>query len=164
MKNINFNNLLPNEDSADYKNAKNESPYFFLINYSKAINEKYKGKLKAVVTESFQTRTKPGKDDVIRENLIVALYFEAAIGKGYLYRLLEVEQTKSEPYPVVVNVFQNNPSKLGSFKDHHSFQKNMVDFLGSGFVKTLILNLLAQVELYNESRNQKFDWEDKLTE
>ena len=157
MNTINFNSLLPNEDSSEFRVAKKESPYGFLIEYAKAFNEKYTGKLKAVVTQSFQTRSKPVKNDVVKENLVVALYFEAAVGRGYLYRLLEIEQTKSEPYPVVVKVFQNSPGKLGVFKDHEAFQVRMLEFLGSGFVKTLILNLLAQVELYNESRNERFN-------
>lgn len=151
MKKVDLHSLLPSENSPKYEKLKNESPYSFLLEYSKVFNEKYKGKLIANVTESFQLRTRTNYDEV-KENLVVALYFQAAIGNGYLYRLLEVEQIKNEPFPVRVKVFQNNPGTLGTYKGYENFYSDITTFLGSGFVQTLILNLLAQVDLYRESR------------
>jgi hypothetical protein len=160
-KKIDFNSLLPSQNSQDYKRVKEDSPYAMLIEYSKAFNEKYNGKIVATVTESFQLRSKPGSLET-KENLVLALYLQAAIGSGYLYRLLEIEQIKSEPFPVKVSVFQNSPSTLGTYKDYISFVNDIVKFLGSGFVKTLILNLLAQVELYNESRSENFEIDNDI--
>jgi len=151
MKKIDLKSLMPTESSSDYERVKRESPYSFLIEYADTFNGVYSEKLMANVTQSYQIRTKPGSGE-IKENFVVVLYFQAPIGKGYLYRLLEIEQLKSEPYPVRVNVFQNNPSTLGTYKEYGTFYQDITTFLGSGFVQTLILNLLAQVDLYRESR------------
>jgi len=158
MNQFDFNSLLPEETSQEFKRVIAESPYRLLIDYSNALNKKYKPKLKCIITESYQLRT----SDEIKENIVIALNLEAAIGKGYLYRLLEIEQLSGGIFPVQVKVFQNNPSDLGKFDSYSSFESAILKFLNSGFVKTLILNLLAQVDLYNESRNEKFTWEEKV--
>ncbi len=160
MKKIDFNKMLPNENSEEFEKAKQELPYQILVSYAEAINEKYKGKLRAYVTESSLLKNTANSNEVIKENLVMALSLEAAIGRGYLYRLLEIEQIKSSTFPVRVKVFSNHTSVLGTYKNFDAFYQPIIKFLESSIVKTIILNLLAQVELYNESRNQRFDWED----
>jgi hypothetical protein len=157
MKKINFDSILPEESSQDYVNVKLELPHSVLIEYAEAINKKYTNKLKAFVTESSRIKTNKSNFDEYQENLAYAFSFEAAIGQGYLYRLIEVEQTGTSTYPVKVKVFRDHTSHLGTYKDYNSFYTAIVGFLDSGIVKTIILNLLAQVELYNESRNQRFE-------
>lgn len=161
MKKIDFNKMLPNENSEEFEKAKKELPYQVLISYAEAINEKYKGKLKAFVTESSLLKNVSNSNEVIKENLVMALSFEAAIGRGYLYRLIEIEQLKNAVFPVKVKVFSNHTSVLGTYKEYESFYPAIIKFLESSIVKTIILNLLAQVELYNESRSQRFDWENE---
>ena len=162
MDEINFDSLLPNESSSEYKKAMKENPSLLLIEYANAFNKKYKGKVKAKVENYFERKTRARKNEVISEDLVIALYFEAAIARGYLYKLLEVVQVSRGEFPLKVIVFQNNPGTLGTYKDYNSYKDDMIKFLGSSFVKFLIVNLLAKVELYNESRNQTFSSEGQV--
>lgn len=151
MKKIDLNSILPDEGSSQF-GSKEQLPYGLLIEYADAINKKYKGKLKAFVTESSQIRTNVNNED-FTENLIFALSLEAAIGQGYLYRLIEVQQLRSTIFPVKVKVFRDHVSVLGTYKDFDSFYDGVIGFLDSGIVKTIIMNLLGMVDLYNETRN-----------
>ncbi len=150
MKKIDLNSILPDEGSSQF-GSKEQLPYGLLIEYADAINKKYKGKLKAFVTESSQIRTNVNNEDFI-ENLIFALSLEAAIGQGYLYRLIEVQQLRSTIFPVKVKVFRDHVSVLGTYKDFDSFYDGIIGFLDSEIVKTIIMNLLGMVDLYNETR------------
>lgn len=157
MKNIkeDIKNILPDPNSSGYMNAKVQSPYAILLEFKTAINEKYNKKIVARVTESYKLiNSETGED---KENIVFAFYLQAPIGKGYLYRLLEVEQIKNDLYPVKVKVFQKYTTSLGKakYEDYESFYTDLFKFFKSSFVSTLILNLLGQVDLYNEYRNEK---------
>ncbi len=154
MNPIDFDKMLPSEDSDEFNKAKLELPYSILLAYADAINKRYKDKLSAYITESSHIINISDSLDEIRENLVIALSFEAAIGRGYLYRLLEIEQLKTTSFPVQVKVFGNHTSLLGTYEDYDSFYPAIVKFLESGIVKNIILNLLAQVDLYRESRSE----------
>lgn len=161
MRKIDFDSILPTEESNQLENAKKELPYGLLIEYADAINKKYNNKLTAYVTESTQIVSVLNNDNY-KENLVFALSIEAAIGSGYLYRLLEVEQIRNTVFPVRVKVFRDHTSVLGTYKDYDSFYENIVSFLGSGIVKGIITNLLGMVDLYNESRNETYDFEETV--
>lgn len=159
MKKVDLNSILPNEGSPDFGDVRQAIPYGLLIDYAEAINKKYKGKLKAYVTESSQIKSNIKNEELI-ENLIFALSLEAAIGQGYLYRLIEIQQLRSTVFPVRVKVFRDHTSVLGTYKDYDSFYENVISFLDSGIVKSIIINLISMVDLYNESRNEKLGFEE----
>jgi hypothetical protein len=141
--------LLPDPSKDNYEKLKKEHPFNILAKYSKAINEKYPGKLNGIVTESA---------DVTGERLInYAFYIFAAIGKGYSYRLLEVVPTTGEMYPLKVILFERYPQELSQVNDYLELENLLHGIIKMGFTQTLLMNLVSQVDLYNESRNQTFE-------
>jgi len=142
-------NLLPDPDKSNYEKIKAEHPYNILLKYAQAIEEKYPTKLSGVVTEA---------NDVTSEKLLsYAFYILAAIGNGYSYRLLELEPLSGEMYPLKITIFEKYPQPLTEVKSHDELEIALQKVLKSGFTHTLILNLLAQIELYNE---HKLSWQD----
>ena len=137
--------LLPNpEDDPRYTELKEKHPYYILHKYAKVFQEKYPSKLFGAVTES---------KDVVSENLLsYALYVVANIGNGYSYRLLEVRPQSIEMYPLEITVFERKPKNLNNIEDAENFETVLQDIFKSDFTRNLVLNLLNQVELYNESR------------
>jgi|GEM_PF-2660365 hypothetical protein len=144
MSTIVLKDLLPDPGNIDYEKIKAEHPYNILLKYAKVIEEKYPSKLSGIITES---------TDVTSEKLLsYAFYILAAIGNGYSYRLLELEPLTGNMYPLKITIFEKHPQHLAEVKTHFELEKVLQDVLRSGFTHTLILNLLAQIELYNESR------------
>lgn len=147
MTPIDIKDLLPDPDSSTYDKLKLEHPYTILLRYARAIEDKYPGELEGVVTEAA---------DVAGNKLIgYAFYILAAIGNGYSYRLLEVESISGEMYPLEISVFEKHPRKLTEVNNHIELENTLQTVFKSGFVHTLILNLLAQVKFYNESRSEQ---------
>ncbi len=139
--------LLPDPDSSTYEKLKLEHPYTILLKYARAIEEKYPGELAGVVTEAA---------DVTSEQLLgYAFYILAAIGNGYSYRLLELEATSGSMYPLKISVFERHPRNLTEVSNHVELENALQSVFRSGFVHTLLLNLLAQVKFYKESRSEK---------
>lgn len=154
---LDIKHVLPNVSEKKIDDHKGNTPYGILIELSKAVNEKYNKKLFANVVESYKLK-KDGKGGD-RENLVFAFYFIAPIAKGYLYRLLEIEQIAGSEFPVKLTVYENNPVSKGIFKQFDGFLEALSGFMQSSFVETLIINLMTQVELYEESRTLKYPFE-----
>lgn len=140
--------ILPNSESAEFEEIKNKTPYGVLQDFAEAINETYKDKLSARIGETYR------QVEESVQNPVFALYLQAPIGKGYLYRLLEIEQLTAEPYPVYAYVLQDIKGQLGEYKDYSTFYDGLLKFFKSNLVSTIILNMIGQVELYNESRKK----------
>ncbi|MFW5872245.1 MAG: hypothetical protein ACOCUT_03985 [bacterium] len=141
---IDLNNLLPDPNGDNYEKIKAEHPYNILLKYAHAIEAKYPTKLAGIVTES--------KDLTNNSILSYAFYITASIGTGYSYRLLELESTSGEIYPLSITIFEKHPQKLDVVSTPIELENALQGVLKSGFTHTLILNLLAQIDLYNESR------------
>lgn len=148
MSQINIQDLLPDPNILTYNKLKSEYPFNILSRYAKAIGEKYPKKLEGIISASA---------DATNENLIgYVFYILAAIGRGYSYRLLEVVQTTAEMYPLKVTLFEPNPQDLPLVSDYIAFENILNTIIRRGFTQTLLINLVAQVDLYNESRSEKF--------
>jgi len=143
--------ILPNEQSVAYSKIKSDNPYSRMLQYVDAINEKYKDKLSATVTEN--TITDPSNSS--QTLICYSFYLSAQIGRGYLYRLFEVEPISNTDYPINIKVFEKNPQDYGVANTPKEFDNILLSIFKSGFTSTLILNLIAQIELYNENRNKK---------
>jgi hypothetical protein len=163
MENIKnkIKSILPENTPETTRKLKQESPYGILLEFSEAVNEKYNNLITARVTESI--KVSPTQNDSEKQNPVFAFYLQAPIGKGYLYRLLEVEQLTNGLYPVSVKIFQNRTVSLennkrskarGRFESYDEFYSALLNFFQTSFVSNLILNLIGQVELYNESRQE----------
>jgi hypothetical protein len=138
--------LLPNPDNSSYEKIKTEHPYNILLKYAQAFDAKYPNKLGGVVTEA---------SGVNNETPVsFALYIVAAIGTGYSYRLLELTPLSANIYPLGVKVFEQSPHDLPQVESPLDLEKRLQEVLKSAFTQTLVLNLLAQIELYNESRKE----------
>lgn len=148
-------NLLPDLNDPNFEKSKKESPYSVLNLFAQAINEKYQKKITARVTETIKT-VKSGLGDGA-DNPVFAFYLDAPIGQGYLYRLIEVQQLERSLYPIQVTLFENKPSDMGKFSEYMHFYNAMGKLFSTGFVSTIILNLIGQVELYKESRRDEAD-------
>jgi hypothetical protein len=144
MSTIDLMNLLPEPGKNNYEKLKAEHPYTILLKYAEVIEKKYPKKLSGIITE--------GTDATSEKRLSYSFYLLATIGNGYSYRLLELEPLSVEMYPLNITVFEKNPQKSIEVKTHLELENVLQDVLRSGFTHTLILNLLAQIELYNESR------------
>jgi len=154
---IDFSTFLPDQDPIEINKAKEEAPISFLYKYAESVNYKYKPKIKAIVTEKREIAMDSlglamlSSND-IELNLVYSLFFEASVGNGYLYKLLEVVELTPNFYPVKVTIFENYPSELGVYFTHEQFINAISVFLQSPVVKMIILNLLARVDLYDENR------------
>jgi hypothetical protein len=143
-------NILPNPNNINYEQIKKEHPYNILLKFAHAITEKYPGKLEGIITES---------SDITQAKLLTyAFYLLAPIGKGYSYRLLELEPTNGEMYPLRILIFETNTQELAIVNSGDSLEKTLQDVFKMGFTQTLILNLLSQVDLYNENRNGRWKY------
>jgi hypothetical protein len=146
--------LLPDINNQRFEEIKKESPYAVLNLFASAVNDKYNKKITARVVETIKTiKTSTGEET---DNPAFAFYLEAPIGKGYLYRLIEVQQVEKTLYPIKVTLFEKEPSVLGVFTNYTDFLSEMGKLFSTGFVSTIILNLIGQVDLYNESR--QIEW------
>ena len=146
---VDIKKLLPDPDRQEYESLKTEHPFNVLSKYGNAIGEKYSGKLNGIATESA---------DITSERLIsYAFYIVAAIGKGYSYRLLELTPTSIYTYPLKVTLFENYPQELKVVNNYLELENTINSIIQMGFTKTLFLNLLAQIDLYNESRDGGFE-------
>lgn len=134
----------PDPDAESYEKLKKEHPRTILRTYAKAIDEKYDGKLSVEVLElhSGSIDRKP----------CYSFNFMAKIGNGYSYKFMEVEQTTFNIYPVRITLFDKHPQLLPEASDAPKFDAALQDVLSKSFTIWLIQNLLAQVDLYNESR------------
>ena len=147
MTPLEIKDLLPDPDKANYEEIKASYPYNILQKYASAIDEKYPQKLSGIIVES---------TDISNDKLLsYAFYILASIGNGYSYRLLELSPTTTEMYPLKVTVFDKIPQELSdNISTPKKLEEVLQKILKGAFVHTLILNLLAQVDLYNESRNE----------
>jgi len=143
--------ILPNIQSVDYLKIKSDNPYSIMLQYVDAINEKYQEKLSATVIEN--TITTPS--DSSQALICYSFYLSAKIGRGYLYRLFEVEPINKTEYPIKIKVFEKNPQDLCIANTPKDFDDMLLNIFKSEFTSTLILNLIAQIELHNENRNKK---------
>lgn len=149
MTTIDIMSMLPDPDKDNYEQLKKEHPFNILSRYGVAISNKYPNKLDGIITETA---------DVSGNRMInYAFFIQAAIGSGYSYRLLEVTPTTVDMYPLKVTIFEKYPQDLPEVKNYTEFEHLLNDVIQRGFTQTLLMNLLAQVDLYNESRSQKFD-------
>lgn len=139
-------NILPTPEGEEFKKIKENNPYSILLRYSDAINEKYKSKLSATITES----SKIEKSDDSETLPTYAFYISAPIGRGYFYKLFEVIPEKNAPYPVDIKLFGKQLQDFGKAENPEDYNKKILEIFKSNFVSDLILNLLAQVDLYNE--------------
>ena len=144
MNPVDIASLLPEQDGATYQKIKEEHPYHILSKYADVIGYKYSGKLSGVVTESV---------DANNQNLIsCAFYILAEIGTGYSYRLLELLPSSGDNYPITVTIFEKTPQKFAEANTPLQLEEALQAVLKTGFVQSLILNLLAQIDIYRESR------------
>jgi hypothetical protein len=147
MTTMDIAGMLPDPNRDNYELLKKEHPFHILTRYGQAISQKYPGKLDGIITESA---------DVSGNRMInYAFYILASIGKGYSYRLLEVSPTTVDMYPLKVTLFGKHPQALPEVSSSQEFENLLNDIIRMGFTQTLLLNLVSQVELYQESRNQK---------
>lgn len=141
-------NLLPSADGNydKIKEVKSELPYSILLKYAKIVSEKYPSKLEGVVIETSGTS---------KEQLLsYALYFLASIGKGFTFRLLEIEPLTNNIYPVKVRLANDYPKKYKKINNSTELEETLNEIYSNSYTHSLIYNLLAQVDLYNESRNE----------
>ena len=141
-------NILPTPEGEEFAKIKKSNPYNIMLHYSNAINEKYKGKLSATITESSMTESSNNSATVIS----YAFYINAPIGRGYFYRLFEITPEKNAPYPVEIKLFEKDTQDFGKAETSEEFNNKLLSIFKSGFTSTLLLNLLAQVDLYNENK------------
>lgn len=144
MNPIDLKTLLPDPSQINYEKIKAEHPYNILLKYAKVIEEKYPSQLSGEIQES--------TDVTNSELLSYGFYILASIGNGYSYRLLDLEPISAEMYPLSITVFENHPQHLPKVESPLELENALQSVLKSGFTHTLILNLLAQIDLYNESR------------
>jgi hypothetical protein len=140
--------ILPNKGDAIEQELKQNSPRIIMKEFEEAITEKYKNFLSAFTTETSKI------DDVNGSDILsYSFYLVAFIGKGYNYKLFEVIPKKVDnPYPVEFILFQNFPHNEGEINSAEKLQEKLFDVFKSSFTHNVINNLIAQVELYNESR------------
>ena len=138
--------ILPTPDSEIFKNLRENSPYNIMLEYSYAINEKYNKKISATVTESsiIEDKNSHGTE------LNYAFYINAPIGRGYFYKLFEVKLEKDAQYPVSVKAFEKQTKNFGKAETADHFNSILIKIFKSRFTSNLILNLLVQVDFYNE--------------
>lgn len=142
----NIEDLLPDPEGANYEKLKKENPYNILRKYAQIFEKKYPGKISGVITES---------TDAMNDRTIhYAFYILASIGNGYSYRFLEIEPETGYMYPLNIKIFQNYPSDFKKVSSAEEFDYALREILSLSFTQNLILNLLAQVDLYNDSRNK----------
>lgn len=144
-------NILPTPVGDEFAKIKDSSPYSIMLHYANAINEKYNGKLSATITESSMTESSDSSATIIS----YAFYINAPIGRGYFYRLFEVIPEKEISYPVNIKLFKKNTQDFGKAVSAEEFNSKLLSIFKSGFTSTLLLNLLAQIDLYNENKNKK---------
>lgn len=141
MTTIDIKNLLPEPNGSAYDKIKAELPYNILLKYAKAIDEKYNGKISAIVTETSSNK------NVIE----CAFYICAKIGNGYSYRFLEISPTTAEIYPVSMTIFENdNPLKLSKITNNEQLEESLQGFFQRRFFQGLILSLLAHINSSNQ--------------
>ncbi len=145
-------NILPTPEGDEFAKVKEGNPYNIMLNFANAIDEKYTGKISASITSSTSVSS-----DNSETRLSYSFYIKAPIGRGYFYRLFEVKPVKETPipYPVEVNLFEKGIRNLGKASTAEELNNMLLSIFKSGFVFTLIQNLLVQVDLYNENRNKK---------
>lgn len=143
-------NILPTPEGEEFEKIKLSNPYNIMLSYTNAINEKYKGKISATITES----SKIDNTDNLKTIICYSFYVNAPIGRGYLYRLFEVTSNNNSTYPVEVILFEKNPQNIGTAESPEKFNDLLIGIFKLGFTSTLILNLLAQVELFNEEKSK----------
>jgi len=141
-------NILPTPEGDAFAKIKESNPYNIMLHYANAINEKYKGKLSATITESSMTESSDSSTTLIS----YAFYINAPIGRGYFYRLFEIIPDKNSPYPVEIKLFEKQTLDLGKAETSQAFNTKLLSIFKSGFTSTLFLNLLAQVDLSNENK------------
>lgn len=136
MTTIDIKDLFPEPNgSAEYDKIKSELPRNILSKYAKAIDAKYSGKISASVIDIKKN-----------ENILgYAFYIDAEIGFGFSYRLLEVE-CSIQGYPLEITFFKNEPQTEKNILDGSKLEEKLQLFFKEKFVRTLIFNLLAQVE------------------
>ena len=140
----------------DFVKLKENNPYNILLRYANAIKEKYNNKLSAKITE---TNTQ-GKTNY-------TFYIRADIGRGYFYQLFDVIFDRKSPYPIVINIFDDN-STINDFLDGSSkltkevqtpeeLNEELLAIFKSNSTSKTLLNLLAQVELAAERKEKELE-------
>ena len=141
--------ILPKIGSVEEIQMKQISPRVIMNNFEDAIKETYSNFLSAFTTET----TKITEDG--SEILSYSFYIVAFVGKGYNYKLFEVVPKQiDKPYPVELILFQNFPHIEGVVETQKEFSEKLFNIFKSGFTHNVINNLIAQVELYKESRSE----------
>lgn len=149
--------ILPTPEGEGYMKIKARNPHSILNKYAKAVKEKYKNKLSATITES--------SIETHNSNSIISysFYLTAPIGRGYFYKLIEITPVEKydkkavPPYPIAVKLFDRNQQNLGIVYSENELLAKLNLIFQTQFVTNLILNILAQVELYNENQNKNYE-------
>ncbi len=146
MMHTDIQNILPDPSRDAYKKLKTQHPYNILSKYAKALGEKYPGKLEGIISES--------RDGISRGLIGYAFYIVAAIGRGYSYRLLEATPTTATMYPLRITLFEKHTHELPGVSDYLDFDNVLYEIFRAEFTQTLLVNLVIQVDGYNESRRE----------
>ncbi len=143
--------FLPKIGSPLLNELKAKSPRAVLQEYGDAIDESYPNYFRSFITET--SRIESESEAVI---LSYSFYLIAFIAKGYNYKLFEViPKSLDKPYPVELILFDRQPTNEGEFESEKELKEKLDSFFQSSFFSNVVNNLSSQVDLYNDSRNEK---------
>jgi hypothetical protein len=137
--------LFPVPNQNDKERIKGEHPYTILSKFAEAIAKSYDEKLIGVVAET---------TDITSNNILgYSFYLVAQIGKGYSYQLFELESSVGGVYPLKLTVFaKHSSSVMTDINNSTDLENALVKVFGFEFTKSLILQMLVQIDIYNESQ------------
>lgn len=147
MNHIEIKDILPDPNKNVYEEVKRQHPHTILLKYARAIEEKYDQKLRGNVTSS---------SDIDSEKLIIySFYLIAEIGRGYSYRLLDIESIdKGKIYPLNISLIGQISSGQLVVNDPEELEVALIKIFENPFTQQLILNMLAQIDIYNASKEE----------
>lgn len=145
---IDFEGVLPDPLDQDLDKLKKETPYGLLHTLMLAIRKKYPNKLDARITESYSA----GSDNE-PPLLSLTLNLRAAIGRGYVYPLLELTQGSTLSFPATLTLNEETPAVLGTYNNYEELGHALSGIFSRPFVQKLMNTLLAQVELSQQSQS-----------
>ncbi len=152
MNESNILEILPNPQGSFFEEIKEKNPYNVMLHYAEAIDKKYNGKLSAeIVLDNILSGTSNSISSTH-----YAFYINASIGRGYFYKLFEVLVKNDAPYPLKVTIFRNEPEIEHSIKNSDEFNEVLLSIFKSRFTASLLLNLLAQIEIRDKKRYREF--------
>lgn len=144
--------ILPNVGEKHMQELKFSLPFAILQKFADSIKEKYEGKLSAKVVDSFKLSPYYTEEVYLP---VISLYLIAPIDKGYYYRLISLQQLTNAPYPVTIHILEDWSGFKGKCENDTELESKLVEFFKSATAANIILNIIAQVDLYNEMRSKK---------